>query len=243
MAGYAERVTHFTGQYRTTRFIYTKIGRIAHLNGMGFGHVSANPEGTLSIDFDLPRGPFSGEYVEVAPLVFQEINGPEKLIFEEDPNGNITHLFINSTPHYAFEKIAWHETARFSQGVLFSCLAIFMSVFLAFVGGIIWTRQKPGFPRSVAFGTSALALALLIGFLSILSGHWPADVVRSVLRVLLGLALTIPFLAGLILALAVRAWLRGHWGLFARIHYSLVAIAVLAFVWFLNAWNLLCFHL
>jgi CubicO group peptidase (beta-lactamase class C family) len=241
--GYRERATRLTGHYRTTRFIYTKMSQIAHLSGMGFGQVSANPDGALSIAFDLPRGLSTGEYVEVAPLVFQEINGPEKLIFKEDPKGNITHLFINSMPHVAFEKIAWWETAWFSQRLLFACLAVFISVLFAFVGGMIWRRQKPDLPRSVAFGTSALALVLLIGFLSTLSGLWPAGVVPFILRILQGLSLGMLFLAGQLVILSLRAWFRRYWGLVARIHYSLVAIAIIAFVWFLDAWNLLGFQL
>jgi CubicO group peptidase (beta-lactamase class C family) len=240
---YRERTAHFTGQYRTTRFIYTKMGRIAHLSGMGFGQVSANPDGTLSLAFDIPRGRFNSAYVEVASMVFQEIKGSEKLIFKEDLKGNVTHLFINSMPLVAFEKIAWYETAWFSQRILFACLAVFISVLLAFVGGILWTRQKPDLPRKVAFGTSALAPVLIIGFLSMLSGLWPADVVPSVLRVWMGLSLGMPFLAGLVIVLALRAWFRSDWGLVARIHYSLVAKAFIAFVWFLEEWNLLGFHL
>jgi hypothetical protein len=50
-------------------------------------------------------------------------------------------------------------------------------------------------------------------------------------------ALTI-VLAGLTIA----AWKQGFWGRMARIHYSMVALAALAFVWFLNYWNLLGFR-
>ena len=50
-------------------------------------------------------------------------------------------------------------------------------------------------------------------------------------------ALTI-VLAGLTIA----AWKQDFWGRMARIHYSLVALAALTFVWFLNYWNLLGFR-
>jgi hypothetical protein len=51
------------------------------------------------------------------------------------------------------------------------------------------------------------------------------------------------FLSGLLVVLALLAWFRRYWGLVARIHYSMVAVAVIAFVWFLHAWNLLGYHL
>jgi hypothetical protein len=37
----------------------------------------------------------------------------------------------------------------------------------------------------------------------------------------------------------VLAWKRGYWGIAARVHYTLVTVAAVAFVWFLNFWNLL----
>ena len=37
-------------------------------------------------------------------------------------------------------------------------------------------------------------------------------------------------------------WWKGLWGLTARLHYTLVALAALAFAWFLNYWNLLGFR-
>ena len=44
-------------------------------------------------------------------------------------------------------------------------------------------------------------------------------------------------------AAAVQAWRRRSWNLAARLHYSLVTLAALAFVWWLNYWNLLGYRL
>ena len=46
---------------------------------------------------------------------------------------------------------------------------------------------------------------------------------------------------GMVVA-AVQAWRQRHWHLVARLHYSLVTVAALAFVWWLNSWNLLGFR-
>jgi hypothetical protein len=37
----------------------------------------------------------------------------------------------------------------------------------------------------------------------------------------------------------VLAWKRSYWSLPARIHYTLVTFALLAFIWWLNNWILL----
>jgi len=39
--------------------------------------------------------------------------------------------------------------------------------------------------------------------------------------------------------LTVVIWLRREWSLAWRIYYSLVTIASIAFIWWLNSWNLL----
>jgi hypothetical protein len=38
------------------------------------------------------------------------------------------------------------------------------------------------------------------------------------------------------------AWKERYWSLAGRVHYTLVALAALALVWFLNYWNLLGFR-
>jgi hypothetical protein len=40
---------------------------------------------------------------------------------------------------------------------------------------------------------------------------------------------------------SLQVWKRGYWSLMARAHYSLIALAALVFIPFLNYWNLLGF--
>jgi hypothetical protein len=49
--------------------------------------------------------------------------------------------------------------------------------------------------------------------------------------------LTVP-----LIGLSVLAWKNRTWGIGSRIHYTLISIAAVAFVWFLNYWNLLGFR-
>jgi len=50
----------------------------------------------------------------------------------------------------------------------------------------------------------------------------------------LAAVLTVPALVSMVLA-----WKNSYWGIAARAYYTLVTIAAVAFVWFLNYWNLL----
>jgi hypothetical protein len=59
------------------------------------------------------------------------------------------------------------------------------------------------------------------------------------MKILLGLPIiSVLFLIGTFLYMA-SAWLRGYWSGCARVHYTLVFLAGLAFLLFLNYWNLL----
>ena len=57
------------------------------------------------------------------------------------------------------------------------------------------------------------------------------------------LVLALPVLAAVLTVAAgvytVLAWKDDFWGLAGRVHYTLVTVAAVAFVWFLNYWNLL----
>ena len=57
------------------------------------------------------------------------------------------------------------------------------------------------------------------------------------------LVLALPVLATALtvaaLVYTVLAWKDRFWGLAGRVHYTLVTVAAVAFVWFLNYWNLL----
>ena len=54
--------------------------------------------------------------------------------------------------------------------------------------------------------------------------------------------ITVPQLVAYALATGVYtvlAWKDSYWGITGRLYYTLVTIASVAFVWFLNYWNLL----
>ena len=81
----------------------------------------------------------------------------------------------------------------------------------------IWPQRIADY-RAAAFGVSPLAAAML-GVL--LCGA------------IVGLATPV---------FALLAWKDGYWSPLGRIHYTVLAVATLAFVWWLNYWNLLGFR-
>ena len=70
----------------------------------------------------------------------------------------------------------------------------------------------------------------------------PLEIVYGIpplLRTAMTLPVPIAVLTLGALVFAGLAWKRRYWGLAGRIHYTLVTLAALAFVWSLYYWNLL----
>jgi len=61
--------------------------------------------------------------------------------------------------------------------------------------------------------------------------------------ILLVLPQLVALLSALSLVAAARSWRGRWWGLFARLHYSTVALASAGLVWLLNFWNILGYRL
>lgn len=61
-------------------------------------------------------------------------------------------------------------------------------------------------------------------------------------EILLVLPLISVVLATAALIVTFLSWKNKYWSWCSRLHYTLVVLAALAFIWFLNYWNLLGYH-
>lgn len=66
--------------------------------------------------------------------------------------------------------------------------------------------------------------------------------IPSSLSALLAIAIVAAVLVLSSTALVVLAWKDSYWSIAGRVHYTLVVLALLAFIWWLNNWNLLGFR-
>ena len=90
----------------------------------------------------------------------------------------------------------------------------------------------------IIVGICVLNLLFLAG--TVLWGNpVPLFGVSTAFKIVLGLGVLAAVLTVGALVYAVLAWKARYWGIVARVYYSLVTIAAVAFVWFLNTWNLL----
>lgn len=192
----------------------------------------------------------SKQWVEVEPLVFHEVGGQQTLIFREDSQGRITHIFV--FPDMAYVKLAWYEATMFHYILVGVSMVIFLSVVAWPIGALrnrLEGKKNVGELRSrqarwVAGGMSALYVLFLIGMVIVLSDT--QSIMYGVLPPLLPFVLVLPLLAVVLtigaLGFTVLVWRNRYWGVIGRVHYTLVTLMSLVFIWFLNYWNLLGFR-
>ncbi len=248
-------LSRVSGSYRWNRYTRTTIEKALNPIGLLQFHVMAGDDSSLTVTSVLPlvKG---ARYTEVEPLLFQSVDGTSHIAFGEDEGGRITHMFgaIGSEPA-TFEKVAWYETDRFQV----SLIVFFM---LAFVSVVAWPivyvvrrlRRRPGpasdakrvrVARLLAAGLSVLNLIFMVGFaaalMQSLAGASPYPSPWFV--ALLVIPVVTSVVASVLVIFTFLAWKDRYWSLVGRLHYTVVTVAALAFIWFANYWNLLGFRL
>ena len=247
-ADFAERAGQFVGTYQITGGVpgtsKTTIEKVGGLLGIPRVEISDGGDGTL-----LFKNPWAEwRFAEVAPLYFRQVDGRFHILFREDDQGRITHMFTDITPMLAFEKVSWYETLGFNMALVLGCVLAFLSMIV--VASIRFIRKrrlsgdaKPA-PRgtrvaySIIVGICVLDLLFVIG--AVLWGNpVPYFGISTIYKIVLGLGVLSAVMTVGALLYGALAWKRGYWGIASRVHYTLVTVAAVAFVWFLNYWNLL----
>jgi CubicO group peptidase (beta-lactamase class C family) len=242
-ADFAERAGRFVGSYRWTMGSRTTLMKIIGL--FGTAEIRASGDGTLR--FTTPWGEWS--FVEVEPLYFRQLDGPFGLAFREDDQGRITYMFTDLMPQFAFEKLNWYETPSFAMALALGCSLIFLTMIpVATIRTLRDRRLAAGrklAPRGavtaywIILGICVLNLLFLVGV-----GLWgmplsPVHPLTLISKMVLGLGVLSAVLTVGALVSTVLAWKNRYWGIAARAYYTLVTFAAVAFVWFLDYWNLL----
>jgi len=243
---------HFSGNYRMNRYARTTLEKGLPPIPMLQWRVATNDDGTLTLEYPLNVRK-SSLWVEVEPLLFQNIDSDGYVAFREDKRGRITHMLMSFLVPMAFEKVSWYETDTFQIGLIGFFMLAFLLVLAWPMGYLIRRlRKRPAKPsrpallaRLLAGLVSALNLIFVVGFVvrlgQVFSGvsyETPAYFVALLVIPLLTAILTV----GLVV-FTVLAWRDDYWSVLGRLHYSLVTLAALVFTWFVNYWNLLGFRL
>jgi hypothetical protein len=138
--------------------------------------------------------------------------------------------------------------------LLGALMLIFLSALIVWSmeGFVRWLRKQPAvkkltvvWSRRVAALVSSLNLIYVMALLAALMFLGPGAFVNGTPPVVVALY-SLPLLSAVLtftlVVYTVLAWRKHFWSLLGRIHYSLVTLAALAFLWFLNYWDLFGFR-
>jgi hypothetical protein len=251
--GFTSRAEAYTGNYFLARRSFTTIEKVNNL--LQWIQITDSGDGALLLG--LPISPVKARLEEIEPGLFREASTGLQFVFQVDDQGHAVYLYDSHQPEAPFAKVAWHANPMLHYGLLFVCAVIFLSVLFAGLFSGIANLFKRGlrpphstlarFARWTAVLVALLDVSALFAFLAIfLSGSCLTEMIdygeMSSINIILTIWLVAAVLSMFLAALTILVWKKGLWGLMARLHYILVALAAQAFVWFLNYWNLLGFR-
>jgi hypothetical protein len=177
------------------------------------------------------------------------VGGPFALVFREDDRGRITHLFADLMPKYAAVKLNWYETPGFNMALALGSVLIFLSMIPVAVIRFIRNRRLGGDRRLasgsaraagwIILGVCLLNLLFLVGIALWFRPERPTELhgLPLIVEIVMGLGVLAAVLTVGALVYTGLAWKNSYWGIAGRAYYTLVTIAAVAFVWFLNYWN------
>jgi CubicO group peptidase (beta-lactamase class C family) len=236
------------GTYRPTYSQYTTLEKVGEL--LNLVSVDTSSDGVLLLTQN-DSGP--KRRVEVAPLIYHQVNGQNILVFHEDSQEHTIYMFNDYAPYTAFIKLHWYETPVFHGSLLAICLLIFLTVLLHPTRSFyIRRRRKVNLPRDtvlrladwIVIGISGLAILFTIGCLVVIVNP---EFILYGLSPIIYCGLSVTFIIAILttgaIVLTLFFWRKGYLSIGSRSHYTLVTLAATIFTWQLHYFNLLGFNL
>jgi hypothetical protein len=241
--------SRLSGLYRWSRFGHTSIDKVISPMLLVQWRIRAHPDGSIELVYPGLLGGQASRWVEVEPGLLQNQENGGYLTYREDRRGRITHLYTKIGEEGVLERVAWYESLAAQALILIFVAAVFIMTLLVRLVAAArrgWVVGLAGH-KAVRLATwlsatlSGLGLLFLAGLLwtVLYSMNVRAPQVPAYMIGLLVIPLIAVPLSGALLALTLLAWKDRVGSTLGRIHYLVVTLAGLAFVWFAWYWNLL----
>jgi CubicO group peptidase (beta-lactamase class C family) len=238
------------GEYLVSRRCGNCILWLVYLAGSEV-KIAAQADGTLLSD-DLKGA--NGQPIrwkEIAPLVYRNADGQQKIAFVRGGDGHTT--LVVGVDVIAYQRVPWYRHGSFALMVMVGTLAVLaLTLLLGLVGALVRCHygrklELTGGQRALriaVFVASGLDLAVLAGWgwfiatafgnLSVLSSHSDGRLHALQVASVAGLVLSVvPVLAALAAWRSAGAW----W--WTRVHLTLLALACVGYAWIVLAGHLL----
>jgi hypothetical protein len=145
----------------------------------------------------------------------------------------------------ALYRLAWYETAAFHFALLGSCLVIFSAASVGAIRRLRMTRSGTPLARwrcGSTVGLSAVNIAFGASFGLMLAGAMDTGVIPDGVFYLLILPLASALLTVCVVFFLAWEWKTSDGTRRERVFGSIFGLAALAYLWFLDFWNLLGWH-
>ena len=226
----------YEGFYLMARSEETSPGKLLKL--LGAVRVAAGGDGSL-----LVSGPLGARrFFEVDTDLFQELDGSQRIAFAVTDE-TATHLFVDSAPFVAFVRAEGLEHPLLNLAVVLSGFVVLSSMLLWPFSALSHANRESvsGEKRAslVAFVNGGLLIGFAIGLALQIDG--PNEILFGLPKVvhqLMWLPVAAAVLAVLQWYFVYRAWAGTFWWWLRRVHYTLVAFAVVVLVVWMHQWRL-----
>ena len=256
-ASAASRVQQYAGTYEINRHNYATFDK--YLSPALRVEITAIPDGTLMMAHSGQKF----ELIETAPNVFSRLDGTHPasgdIVFHTRADGTVDFFSMANVPFMVFDRVPWYATNGFSDNLKTAAGIILATVLLwpllvAFRRAYRIPEPSVPKPARIARWVAGVAALILLAFTVVLLPWVMGNetLLKSYLYdpsapAQLSAILSLPVIA-LILTLAsavfaILAWKEKYWTLPHRVHYTLVAVALVAMLWWVNFNNLWVFSL
>jgi len=238
-----------SGRHITSRRSQTTIFKVFTV--LGESKISSDSDGTIKLDDlkDLNGKP--KKLQEIGPLIFRAVNGQDRVAFKRDNSGRL--VLVTDFPVFVFEPSPWNQNSSFNLPLIISALVVMLLTLVLWpVAALI--RRHYGQELNVSPRLRRLRLLVrlaclfnllfLFGFaLFFTMAEKDIGLLNPRFNPLLRIIQIVGWIGvlGTLAALynALRSWQeQGRW-IWSKLADSLIALACVAFVWFVFTWNLL----
>lgn len=220
---------------------------------LGEAKVSANDDGTISIDTLTETNSKPKRWREVAPLTFREVDGQELVIFKPDRDGRMQ--FAISYPFMIFQRVGlWQNGGIMMIVAGISLFIMLLTLLLWFVAWLVrrhygqkleltaWERRLR-FGVRIVFAVNLIFVIAFIIFGAAASENFEllSDSGTKWLRLVQIIGVLGAIGSLIVFANAVHAWLSSRYRIWGKLQATIFALACLGFLWLVLAGNLLSF--
>lgn len=248
----ADDVRTIAGYYMTSRRSESNFLKAG--NVFDQAQVVPDEEGTIKV---LPLKDFNGQikrWREIAPLVYRDINGQDRVAFQKDSSGRL-ELRVNF-PAVIYQRVPWYNSKKFNTFLLAFGIGIPLLVLLLWpVAAVVrrhyhWRLELTDRQRRIRRSIRVVCLINVVFALGYLLTIATADDVVLLSGkldpwILLFQAVGVVGAIGTLVVIysTLRSWRESSlWGGTKFINF-LVMLACIALTWFAIHWNLINFNM